>query len=109
MVLPRTGYVKVVPLPSKESESTATAWRLMKHNVEAATDPGGKQDYRIQRVQIDPGSEFHGKFLSSLALSNSLFESCFDEGFQYGRGRDPGCIPQRVIHVLPQGQNYSQY
>ena len=60
MVLPDTNWIDVRPLGSKEAVATAAAFEKMKHRVEALSDPGGVT--KIQRVQIDPGSEFRGAF-----------------------------------------------
>ena len=72
MILPRTGWADVRAIASKESESTEGLFRKERYRVESATDPGGKLAYKIQRVQMDPGSEFRGKFERFLQDENLL-------------------------------------
>ena len=70
MVLPDSGWAEFKALGSKESSATANAFDKMKHRVQSLTDPGGINDYKIQRVQVDPGSEFRGDFEAACARDN---------------------------------------
>lgn len=53
-------------LKKKQSSVVAAAWKKMKASVEAKTDPGGKQEYKIEMVRTDPGSEFKGTMTQAL-------------------------------------------
>ena len=70
MVLPDSGWAEFKALGSKESSATANAFDKMKHRVQSLTDPGGVNNYKIQRVQVDPGSEFRGDFEAACARDN---------------------------------------
>jgi hypothetical protein len=69
-VLVKTLFGKVRSLASKTSASMALAWRRIKNKMESITDPGGKLNFRVQRVHSDPGTEFLGGFEEELAADN---------------------------------------
>ena len=60
MVMVESRYGDVTHLTNKASATIAKAWKAMKNRVEALTDPGGKEQYKIQRVHTDQGTEFDG-------------------------------------------------
>ena len=76
-VVVKTRLGKSGGMPRKESAGVMKLLARFKAWIEAKTDPGDKEKYRIQRFTHDPGSEFEGavrKGLADLKVQNSLGE-----------------------------------
>jgi len=56
----------------KDSITTSKAFTEMKSRIEAFTDPGGSQGFKIQAVRHDPGSEFNGAAKSVFQAANLI-------------------------------------
>ena len=62
MVVLRSRLGMTAQLRDKSSRTTANAFRKMKRMLEAKTAPGRAEDWRLEGVRHDPGSEFKGAF-----------------------------------------------
>lgn len=60
LIIHGTGYGEYVTARNKDSITNASSFAKMKRWIEAFTDPGAKEGYKIQTVRHDPGSEFLG-------------------------------------------------
>ena len=69
-VLLKTMYAKLKMIRLKTASSTAKAFLEAKAHFEALVDPGCINNYKIQRVGRDPGTEFLGEFLDAAAEHN---------------------------------------
>ena len=75
---------------NKDSVSTAKAFRDMKCRLEALTDPGGIEGYKIQCIHHDPGSEFCGAMKTEIQAS-----SLVDEKGEVDRHTDGALVENR--------------
>ena len=75
---------------NKDSVSTARAFKDMKCRLEALTDPGGIEGYRVQCIHHDPGSEFSGAMKTEIQA-----DSLVDEKGEVDRHTDGALIENR--------------
>ena len=68
--LPRTCFGEVGLLRSTDSVAKNRVWQKIQRYIQANTDPGGKLNYRIERVKMDQGTENQGAMLEGLAGDN---------------------------------------
>ena len=59
--IPKTSYGDCLPLSSMTSIAKNRAWRDLQWDIQANTDPGGRMQYKLERMHTDQGSEHLGK------------------------------------------------
>jgi len=90
LIVVGTQYGEARASRNKDSVSTARAFRDMKSRLEATTDPGGIDGYRVQCIHHDPGSEFSG------AMKTEIQANCLvDEKGEVDRHTDGALIENR--------------
>ena len=65
--IPKTCYGDAVPLSNMSSISKNRAWRDLQWDIQANTDPGGRKQYKMERMHKDQGSENLGAAKAGLA------------------------------------------
>jgi hypothetical protein len=59
-------------LSTKSSSVVYKAWTKITHKIQALTDPGGRDNYRIELYRHDPGTEFKGAFEEKVGRDNII-------------------------------------
>ena len=89
--------------------------------MESLTDPGNKDQYKIQRVQVDPGTEFRGNFERYCAAENIVLTrggvkdkkaQCYVEGAQgtlqpQASAQAINCFMNEDFAILARGNLFS--
>ena len=90
LIVVGTQYGEARSSKNKDSISTARAFRDMKCRLEAMTDPGGIDGYKVQCIHHDPGSEFNGAMKTEIHM-----DSIVDEKGEVDRHTDGALIENR--------------
>ena len=59
-------YGEIAMIETKDSATTAKAWKKMLPRIESQSSPGRPEDYRVETFQHDHGTEFEGAFEAAL-------------------------------------------
>ena len=67
VILTKTSFGAVAMLKNFGAVAKAKAWRKLQSHIQSHTDPGGKHNYRLQRMKADQGTENQGAHKDALA------------------------------------------